>query len=153
RRPSAPSSGSGISGNDRSVFKTPPTPVRPESTRMSVLSFLSALSFRARLIAMVTTLVFTAIVVITGSVYIQYRSSYVAEALERLQTEGAMDAAAFTQWLIARQHEMQFLARLEAARQMDADALSHLLQELVAVQPAYDTVFVVDTQGRGIAGI
>lgn len=120
---------------------------------MSVLSFLSALSFRARLIAMVTTLVFTAIVVITGSVYIQYRSSYVAEALERLQTEGAMDAAAFTQWLIARQHEMQFLARLEAARQMDADALSHLLQELVAVQPAYDTVFVVDTQGRGIAGI
>lgn len=120
---------------------------------MSALSSLSKLSFRARLIAMVTTLVFTSIAVITGSVYLQYRSSYVAEALQRLQNEGALDAAAFTQWLTARQHELQYLARLDAARQMDVDALSHLLEELVAAQPAYDTIFVVDPQGRGVVGV
>ncbi len=116
-------------------------------------STLSGLGFGGRLTLMITALVTGAILVITTLVFMQYRDSFIQAALNRLEGQGEMQAQAFTDWLRARQDEMRYMAGLDAARTMDTEQLNHLLERLSAGQGHYDTIFVVDPDGRGVVGV
>ncbi|MCC5859237.1 MAG: methyl-accepting chemotaxis protein [Ectothiorhodospiraceae bacterium] len=113
----------------------------------------SGLGFGGRLTLMITAMVTGAILVITTLVFMQFRDSFIQAALNRLEGQGEMQTQAFTDWLRARQDEMRYMAGLDAARSMDIQRLNHLLERLSASQGHYDTIFVVDPDGRGVVGV
>ncbi|MCG5509461.1 methyl-accepting chemotaxis protein [Ectothiorhodospira lacustris] len=109
------------------------------------------LGFGRTITAILVVLVLTSILVVSSVVYLQYRAAF-SEAVEtELQGIGEMNTDAFTSWLMVRQDEMRFLAGIEAARNMDVEALEPLLQAM-AQSGFYDTIIVVDPRGQGIAG-
>lgn len=110
------------------------------------------LSFRARLTAMIVTLVLAAVLLVASLVYLQYRDSYTQATVNRLQGAGEMMSESFTQWLDARQDEMRYLATLEPVKERQADIVSHLLARVSELNEFYDTLFLVGMDGRGIAG-
>ncbi|SEO45298.1 methyl-accepting chemotaxis protein [Aquisalimonas asiatica] len=102
---------------------------------------------------MIVSLVLVSILLISSLVYVQYRDSQTEAALNDLYGTGDAYTRAFSDWLTARQDEMRYLASLNAAEELDADALNHLLERIADARGYYDTIFVVGEDGRGIAGV
>ncbi|RFA28572.1 chemotaxis protein [Alkalilimnicola ehrlichii] len=119
----------------------------------AVQRLYARLGFAGQLTAMIVSLVLVAIVLVTTLVYQQYRNSYTEVALGQLRGTGEMNAQAFMDWLMARQDEMRYLAELDPARNLDAEALNHLLERIAASQGYYDTIYVVSPEGRGLVGV
>lgn len=114
---------------------------------------LRGLGFGGRLTAIIVSLVLVSVAVVASVVYVQYRASYSQAAMNSLQGTGDMNARSFMEWLGARQDEMRYLASLDAATSMDRERLNHLLERIAAAQGAYDTIFVVGADGRGVVGV
>ncbi len=109
------------------------------------------MGFSKGLVVSMAVLVLTSILIVASLVFIQYRSSFTQAVMEELESSGQMNSQLFTQWLQERQQEMRFLARLDAALEMDPGALTPLLVSM-AHTGYYDTIIVVNPQGEGIAG-
>lgn len=111
------------------------------------------IGFAGRLTVIMVTLLLVSILVLTSLVFIEYRNSQTRAVVNSLQTTSALNAEAFTDWLLVRQHEMRYLANLPQAQQLDVDAIVPLLQQLAQAQGYYDTIFVVSPSGIGLAGV
>ncbi len=113
----------------------------------------SRLGFGARMAAVMISVILGAIVLLTSITFNQYRNAQLEDSMGDLHAMGESNEQSFTDWLQARQDEMRFLARLEASRNLDADAVAELMFELTDMDQYYDTIFLVGTDGIGVASV
>lgn len=113
----------------------------------------SGMRFGTRMTLLLLTLVVASILLITSVVFVQYRQAQNEQTLHNLQRISEQNAAAFTRWLQARQDEMRYLARVEASVSLDSDRVSQLMADLSDLNGHYDTIFLVGTDGTGMAGV
>lgn len=113
----------------------------------------SRLGFGARMAAVMISVILGSIVLLTSITFNQYRNAQLDDSMNDLQAMGENNGQSFTDWLIARQDEMRFLARVEYARSLDTDGIAELMFELTDLDQNYDTIFLVGTDGIGIAGV
>ena len=99
------------------------------------------------------SLLLLSILVVASLAFAVYRSSYSQTVLDRLEGQGSLNNQAFTDWLLARQDEMRYIASLNAAQEVDVARLNHLFQKIAERQGFYDTIFFVNREGRGVAGV
>lgn len=111
------------------------------------------MSFGARLTLMIIAIVLVALAAVTAVLYTQYHRTHTQMIINGLEGEGRFYTQSFTDWLDARQNEMRYLATLAPARSRNQDQLNHLLQQIAALDGAYDTIFQVDPDGRGLVGV
>lgn len=111
------------------------------------------MSFSARLTLILLALLISAIVVLVGASSYQFRQSLTASTLESLTQQSQSHAQAFTDWLDARQDEMRVMANTREARHLDTAGMAQLLATLTETSRYYDTVFLLNPDGRGLAGI
>ncbi|NLY59689.1 MAG: methyl-accepting chemotaxis protein [Gammaproteobacteria bacterium] len=109
--------------------------------------------FATRLTLMITALVLSALLVVTLLMAFAYRNSLTRAEIDALAERGSLNAQSFVDWALARQDEMRYLASLQAAVDIDTDALEHLLLKIAAAHGFYDTIFFVGPDGRGVVGI
>ncbi|WP_020146463.1 methyl-accepting chemotaxis protein [Thioalkalivibrio sp. ALJ15] len=120
---------------------------------MNARTPLAGLGFGTRLTLMILSLIVGAILVVATLIFLQYRASYTDATIDRLHEMGSSNAQAFTEWAIERQDEMRYLADLDAARDLDTQQLNHLLERIAELRGEYDTIYVVNADGMGIAGV
>ena len=111
------------------------------------------IGFAGRLTTIMVSLILVSILVLTSLVFIEYRNAQTKAVLATLETTGEMNAAAFTDWLLARQDEMRYLAAQPQTQQLDTAAVAVLMQQLADLEGNYDTIFLVSPQGIGLAGV
>ncbi|TVP58895.1 MAG: methyl-accepting chemotaxis protein [Halomonadaceae bacterium] len=111
------------------------------------------MGFAPRLTLMITSLVVAATFLVTSVAFVQYRDARTEAIINDLRGTGEMHARAFQDWLLARQDEMRYLASLDAAVEGDSAQLNHLLARIADHQGHYDTIFVLDPNGRGQVGV
>ncbi len=121
--------------------------------RQTTKPFWQRLSFAARLTVILLSLLISAVVVLVGVSSYQLRQVLVEGTLDSLAQQTGSHANTFTDWLNARQDEMRLMANTGQARALDAASTGQLLATLAESSPFYDTIFLLDTQGRGLAGI
>ena len=115
--------------------------------------FWQRLSFAARLSTILLSLLISAVVVLVGVSSYQLRQVLVESTLDSLAQQTQAHANTFADWLNARQDEMRLMANTAHARALDASSSGQLLATLADSSPFYDTIFLLDTEGRGLAGI
>lgn len=120
---------------------------------MNAEKYREGLSFGARLTLMIIAIVLVALAAVTAVLYTQYHRTHTQMIISGLEGEGRYYTQSFTDWLDARQNEMRYLATLAPARSRNQDQLNHLLQQIAALDGAYDTIFQVDPDGRGLVGV
>jgi methyl-accepting chemotaxis protein len=118
-----------------------------------MFNFWRNMGFGGRLTVIMVSLLLVSILVLTSLVFIEYRNSQTRAVVNTLQTTSVLNADAFTDWLLARQEEMRYLARLPQAQQLQLDDTAVLMQQLAQAQGYYDTIFVVSPSGKGMAGV
>lgn len=106
-----------------------------------------------RMTFLVLSLFLIAILLTTSIVYNVFKNSYEEGVQERLNGVGMMNSQSFTDWLLARQDEIRYIASLQAVENQDMDEISHLLEQIAESQGFYDTIYFVDPDGRGSAGV
>jgi len=106
-----------------------------------------------RLTLILLSLLISAIVVLVGVSSYQFRESLTESTLDSLTQQSQSHAQAFTDWLNARQDEMRVMANTQEARELDAWNMAQLLATLTETSRFYDTVFLLNPEGRGLAGI
>lgn len=118
-----------------------------------MFNFWRNMGFGGRLTVIMVSLLLVSILVLTSLVFIEYRNSQTRAVVNTLQTTSGLNADAFTDWLLARQEEMRYLARLPQTQQLQLDDTAVLMQQLAQAQGYYDTIFVVGPSGKGMAGV
>ncbi|MCH8499763.1 MAG: methyl-accepting chemotaxis protein [Marinobacter sp.] len=109
--------------------------------------------FGPRMMVMISAVVLLAVAAVTAVLYAQYHRAHTQMIINDLDGRGERYAQSFTDWLVARQDEMKYLATLEPARRSNLNDLNHLLQQIAQAQGFYDTIFVVQPDGRGLVGV
>ncbi|SFX60180.1 methyl-accepting chemotaxis protein [Marinospirillum alkaliphilum] len=113
----------------------------------------SGLGFGARLTLMILALLLVSITLLISLVMLQYRQALTQDVLNEMTTRSQGNAGAFTDWLLARQDEMRYLATVDAVVNLDADASAQLMARMTELGGFYDTIFLVSPEGRGLAGV
>jgi len=111
------------------------------------------LGFKGRLTTSIVLLVVLSVLVVATIVYIEYRRAATEATMNRLTGAGEQAAESFTDWLIARQDEVKFAASLPATASLDTDRLRNILTILADAHGYYDSIYIVDTGGRGMVGV
>ncbi len=119
----------------------------------SKAGFWRSLSFGVRLTLSIVTLLIAAIVLLTGLLFYQYRTTSIDATTEQMQARSRDNGHTFTNWLLARQDEMRYLSRVDAAVELDIPRIAGLMATLAEAQGYYDTIFVVSPEGRGVTGV
>lgn len=94
-----------------------------------------------------------AILTTTGIVYSVFSTSYSEGVQDKLIATGSSNTNMFIEWIDARQDEIRYLASLDAAVNLDLDQLSHLLEKTASNNGHYDTIYFVNTEGKGEIGV
>ncbi|MCC5913043.1 MAG: hypothetical protein JJU46_01600, partial [Balneolaceae bacterium] len=94
-----------------------------------------------------------AIFTTTSIVYNVFKTSYEDGVMERLNGVGQMNAQSFSDWLAARQDEVRYIANLRYVQDQDQEEITNYLANLADSQGYYDTIYFVDPDGRGYAGV
>lgn len=115
-------------------------------------NFWRSRSFGARLTLMMVSLLLVSILAFAGLLFSQYQAAQVDATLTDMKSRSANNAQSFTEWLLARQDEMRYLAQVDAAIELDLPLITSLMASLMA-NTHYDTIFVVSPEGRGLAGV
>lgn len=111
------------------------------------------LSFVARLTLTMLVLIVVSIAILTSVVFIQYQRTQVQATLAELEGQSSSGAQSFTDWLLARQSEMRYLASVEASVNEEWAQVKGLLATLANQAPYWDTIFWVNPDGQGMAGV
>ncbi|QKS72699.1 methyl-accepting chemotaxis protein [Paenalkalicoccus suaedae] len=91
---------------------------------------------------------------ITSNAQMQATQGFIAETeLEHLGEISEANADFIGAWLDSRMNDMSYIASLEETAALDFDSMSMYLEALAEEQPIYDTIYVVGTDGLGIAGV
>lgn len=112
-----------------------------------------SLSFSFRLTTLLVSIIVATILLLTTILFTQYRQSSVDQAQTSLQATADNNAQSFSAWLLARQDEMRFMASLSASIEQDLPRVSEQLLRLTEQDLFYDTIFLVSTDGIGLAGV
>lgn len=112
-----------------------------------------SLSFGVRLTLMMVTLILASIVLLTSLVFAQYQRAQVNASLAEIAAQSESNAQSFTEWLLARQDEMRYLASVQYATNLDINGISSLMATLAEQGGFYDTIFVVGPDGLGLSGV
>lgn len=116
-------------------------------------SLWQRMSFAVRLTVILLALLISSIVVLVGASSYQFRQSLTESTLESLAQQSQSHAQAFTEWLNTRQDEMRVMAHTREARALDSWGMTQLLVTLTETNQFYDTVFLLNPEGRGLAGV
>lgn len=116
-------------------------------------SLWQRMSFSLRLTLILLALLISSIVVLISVSSYQFRQVLTESTLESLTQQSQSHAQAFTEWLNTRQDEMRVLANTKEARMLDNKGVTDLLVTLTETNQFYDTVFLLNPEGRGLAGI
>ncbi|SFC00804.1 methyl-accepting chemotaxis protein [Marinospirillum celere] len=111
------------------------------------------LSFGLRLTVTILGLLVLSLLILLSLAFNQYREAVITDTLSDAQTTSQNNAVRFTDWLLARQDEMRYLAKVRPARDLDRNSINSLMASLAEQDGFYDTIFVVGENGRGLAGI
>ncbi|MEH8021855.1 methyl-accepting chemotaxis protein [Rheinheimera metallidurans] len=111
------------------------------------------IGFAGRLTVIMVSLILVSILVLTSLVFAEYRNAQTTAVVNSLETTSALNASAFTDWLLERQDEMRYLASLSQAQQLELDQTAVLMQQLAQLDGHYDTIFLVSPEGIGLAGV
>lgn len=111
------------------------------------------LSFVARLTLTMVALIVVSIAILTSVVFVQYQRTQVEATLAELQGQSNSGAQSFTDWLLARQSEMRYLASVDATVNQEWPEVQGLLATLANQAPFWDTLFWVNSQGQGMVGV
>lgn len=111
------------------------------------------ISFSTRITLMIMALLLISIVMLTSLVLMQYRQSLIRDALSDLQSMAQSRSESFIDWLQSRQDEMRYLASVDFAVNLDREATAMLMAKLAEMDGFYDTIFLVSSEGRGLAGV
>ncbi|WLD58122.1 methyl-accepting chemotaxis protein [Salinispirillum sp. LH 10-3-1] len=112
-----------------------------------------SLSFGVRLTLMMVTLILASIVLLTSLVFVQYQRAQVNASMAEIEARSETNSQSFTEWLIARQDEMRYLATVQYAVNLDLPSIASLMATLAEQGGFYDTIFVVGPNGVGQAGV
>ncbi|MFY0663522.1 MAG: methyl-accepting chemotaxis protein [Natronospirillum sp.] len=112
-----------------------------------------SLGFGVRLTLMMVTLMLASIVLLTSLVFVQYQRAQVNAALAELEGASQSNAQSFTEWLLARQDEMRYLATVDDAVNLNLPSITSLMGTLANQGGFYDTIFVVGPDGIGLSGV
>ena len=121
--------------------------------RQTTKPFWQRLSFAARLTVILLSLLISATVVLVGVSSYQLRQVLINGTLDNLAQQTDSHTRAFADWLNARQDEMRLMANTGPTRALNARSSGQLLATLAESSPFYDTIFLLNTEGRGLAGI
>ncbi len=119
----------------------------------SWISKFNEMDIGKKLNILVLSLFLAGIVLTTGIAFNVYQGSYEEAIEERLGAVGTMNANQFNNWLQARQDEVRYIAGLNVAQEVDISELGHLFEQLSESQGYYDTIYFVNTEGVGVAGV
>lgn len=86
-------------------------------------------------------------------VYNEYKDSQVSAAKSLISSQAEHNARVFESWLVSRQSEMRLIARHEATKLIDQSEILKLLVNTAELNGHYDTIFFVDSTGRGVVGV
>lgn len=111
------------------------------------------IGFAGRLTVIMVTLILITILVLTSLVFAKYRNAQTAAVVNSLEATSALNANAFTEWLLERQDEMRYLASLPQIQSLDVEQAAVLMQKLAQLDGHYDTIFLVSPTGLGLAGV
>lgn len=111
------------------------------------------LSFVARLTLTMVALIVASITILTSIVFVQYQRTQVEATLTDMESQSSSGAQSFTDWLLARQSEMRYLASVEATVNEDWSTIEGLLATLVDQAAFWDTIFWVGPDGQGKVGV
>lgn len=112
-----------------------------------------SLSFGVRLTLMMVTLILASIILLTSLVFAQYQRAQINAALAELAGRSESNAQSFTEWLLARQDEMRYLATVNDAINLDLPSITSLMATLANQGGFYDTIFIVGPNGVGMSGV
>lgn len=119
----------------------------------STYSHGSELGLGTRLTVLVVGVLLVAMTITSSIIYIDYSRSFTDGVQSQLSSTTENNSQVFMDWLLARQDEIRFLASLDAAQNLDTQAMTELMEKLAVAHGAYDTIYLLDTQGVGIAGV
>lgn len=85
--------------------------------------------------------------------FLKYTGIYTKAIQENLVNVGASQAQQISEWISSRKNEISFLARLEAIREQRLDEAVNVLYELSESNHSYDTIYLLNTDGMGVAGV
>ena len=88
----------------------------------------------------------------TISVY-QTREAVLAAELARVEGLADANAELIAAWMNARRDEIRYLAKLDAVVNLQTNDVNRLLMELSEHNHAYDTIYLIGPDGRGLAGV
>lgn len=114
---------------------------------------MQQISFKARLTLMLVGLVFITVTILASTVFIQYRATALASAEERIMETGSYVSDQFETWLFERTTEVRTAANLPGITQLITPNIYNILLNLANESPYYDTIYVVDLNGTGRAGV
>ncbi|MCO4320341.1 methyl-accepting chemotaxis protein [Aliidiomarina quisquiliarum] len=114
---------------------------------------IDKLGFKGRLIAMLVSLVVASILIVATTVYVQYRNSVIDATIDRLASAGETTSTNFTDWLLERQNVVRMAARAPATVNMDIVPMQGVITNLAEGRGFFDTIYVLDTNGKGIMGV
>ena len=106
-----------------------------------------------RITVLVIGVLVVAMAVTSSIIYTDYNRSFTEGVKVRLNATTDSNAQLFLEWLLARQDEMRYLASLDAAMNLDTETMSELMDKLAQAHGAYDTIYLLDTEGVGLAGV
>ncbi|MBE0508917.1 MAG: methyl-accepting chemotaxis protein [Marinospirillum sp.] len=109
--------------------------------------------FATRITLMIMGLLLVSIALLMSLVMMQYRQTLTEDVLSDLRSLSQSSAESFTEWLLARQDEMRYLASIDYAVNLDREATAMMMAKLAEMDGFYDTIFLVGSEGRGLAGV
>ncbi len=115
--------------------------------------FWQRLGFGGRLTLSMISLFLAAILLLTSLLFVRYQDSQTDGVVSSLRSAAELNADAFTDWLLVRQDEMRLLATLPSVQQLNLPLATELMQQLAQNSGFYDTIFVVGSDGLGMAGV
>lgn len=80
-----------------------------------------------RLTVLVIGVLVVAMAVTSSIIYTDYNRSFTEGVKVRLNATTDSNAQLFLEWLLARQDEMRYLASLDAAKNLDTETMSELM--------------------------
>lgn len=119
----------------------------------SLKEIWSSTGIGKRITVLVLSLFVIAIFITSSVVCNVFKTSYEDGMMERLNGVGQMNAQSFSDWLSARQDEVRYIANLRYVQEQNQEEITNYLENLAESQGFYDTVYFVDPDGRGFAGV
>ena len=106
-----------------------------------------------KMTVLILTLFLASIIITTSIVFNVFSDTYEQGIQDRLNATGEATTQSFMDWLEARQDEVRYIASLDMVEDINEERIGYLLHQLSESHGFYDTIYFVNPDGVGVAGV